>query len=476
MWGEGMKKNTGERGQVLVLIILAIVGIFGFAALAVDVGRVYSERRRAQNAADAAAYAAAFAATQGDNYRTAGKTSVKLNGYDDTDMGPNLDIETDVQIYNPPISGKYAVATETINPSEYFQVFITANVDQVFSQFVYNGPMEFTVEAVARSTGSRSFAGGASIVATCEDCCDALRFRGDSEIYVTDGNIISNSDPVGCDSGSRVDATTCIKVDDGSINLAGSLSQHANSNCEDEAGNELPGIVGDINENSDDLWAGNDPGMPGCESIPGMVKIEDGKDGKYNNVGTVPGHPLVLSPGIYPKGIKISGVNSVVSLSPGMYCLDEDLVVNSGSLVGEDVMFVMRKSSSININTSQPVTLSAPGKAAGEAEDPNDCIEDSSISAAFCWSGFLVYMPYSNKGTITFSGGNTTTYTGTIYAAGPTLHENDTKCKIVGNGEELGLKASLICYTIDVGGTGTIKIDYYDEINAQSPAILELSK
>ena len=44
-----------------VLIILAIVALFGFAALAVDIGRLYAERRRIQSAADAAALAAAVA-------------------------------------------------------------------------------------------------------------------------------------------------------------------------------------------------------------------------------------------------------------------------------------------------------------------------------------------------------------------------------------------------------------------------------
>ena len=57
-------KYSSERGQVLVLLVLALVGLLGFTALAIDGGMVYSDRRTAQNAADAAALAGAGAAAQ----------------------------------------------------------------------------------------------------------------------------------------------------------------------------------------------------------------------------------------------------------------------------------------------------------------------------------------------------------------------------------------------------------------------------
>ena len=41
-----------ERGQALVIIALAAVVLFGFAALSIDGSRVFSDRRHAQNAAD----------------------------------------------------------------------------------------------------------------------------------------------------------------------------------------------------------------------------------------------------------------------------------------------------------------------------------------------------------------------------------------------------------------------------------------
>ncbi|MBX6341832.1 MAG: pilus assembly protein, partial [Thermomicrobiaceae bacterium] len=45
------------RGQVMVMFALMVTILIGFTALAIDVSHLLSERRAAQNAADAAAMA-----------------------------------------------------------------------------------------------------------------------------------------------------------------------------------------------------------------------------------------------------------------------------------------------------------------------------------------------------------------------------------------------------------------------------------
>ena len=59
-----MKRS--EKGQVLVLVALAIIVLLGFAALAIDVGFMYSTRHELQRSADAGALAGASAFTTGD--------------------------------------------------------------------------------------------------------------------------------------------------------------------------------------------------------------------------------------------------------------------------------------------------------------------------------------------------------------------------------------------------------------------------
>jgi len=54
-----------ESGQVLVIVALALIAVTGMLALAVDGGNMYLQRRRAQNAADAAALGATFRLADG---------------------------------------------------------------------------------------------------------------------------------------------------------------------------------------------------------------------------------------------------------------------------------------------------------------------------------------------------------------------------------------------------------------------------
>src|SRR5262249_55727399 len=76
--------RTFERGQVLPLVVLALLGLAGFAALAVDGGNLYTEQRRAQAAADDAVMAAAYQAMYGYTGATlsnAAFTNATQNGY-----------------------------------------------------------------------------------------------------------------------------------------------------------------------------------------------------------------------------------------------------------------------------------------------------------------------------------------------------------------------------------------------------------
>jgi len=54
---ESMHAEHRERGQALVIVVFALIGLLIVAGLAIDGGMVFLERRRMQNAADAAALA-----------------------------------------------------------------------------------------------------------------------------------------------------------------------------------------------------------------------------------------------------------------------------------------------------------------------------------------------------------------------------------------------------------------------------------
>ena len=51
-----MNKKS-ESGQAIVLLALAVIGLVGFTALAIDGGMIYADRRQAQSASDASSLA-----------------------------------------------------------------------------------------------------------------------------------------------------------------------------------------------------------------------------------------------------------------------------------------------------------------------------------------------------------------------------------------------------------------------------------
>src|SRR5512136_48608 len=53
------EEHTTERGQTLVLVVIAFVVFIGVLALVLDGGNAYAAKRQAQNAADAGALAGA---------------------------------------------------------------------------------------------------------------------------------------------------------------------------------------------------------------------------------------------------------------------------------------------------------------------------------------------------------------------------------------------------------------------------------
>src|SRR5438067_8725282 len=54
-----IKLRKGKRAQSLVIVALSATALFGIIALGLDAGRLYSQRRDVQNAADAGALAGA---------------------------------------------------------------------------------------------------------------------------------------------------------------------------------------------------------------------------------------------------------------------------------------------------------------------------------------------------------------------------------------------------------------------------------
>ncbi len=141
------KKN--ERGQAIVLIALAMVGLIGFTALSVDGGTAYINNRQAQNAADSAALSAALTIIRNPDLSEEGirqaaeNMAINMaanNGYDISD--PAVTVTTN---WPPDDTSAYA------GNNEYVQVIIESQVETFFASVIGIDTTNSRVEAVARA-------------------------------------------------------------------------------------------------------------------------------------------------------------------------------------------------------------------------------------------------------------------------------------------------------------------------------------
>ncbi len=95
-----LKTLTDKRGQTLVIIALAMVAVVAMAAVALDGGHAFMQRRRMQNAADAGALAGARELASGgsDCQAVAGDYAVTRNGADQADIDCGVSVSNEVVV------------------------------------------------------------------------------------------------------------------------------------------------------------------------------------------------------------------------------------------------------------------------------------------------------------------------------------------------------------------------------------------
>lgn len=208
------KFSRNERGQALIIITFAIIGLIGLTGLTVDGGMAYSDRRHAQNAADSAALAAALAHVRETDPEDAALEISTTNGYDDNEVSNNVTVTTTTDL---PAD---ACPAGTLNNIE-ITVNIESHVATTFGVIVGIREMTNVVTATSRACGVyiAPIFGGNAIVScgnTDENYCS---FDGGSsgtaDWVIHGGGIASDScadskdgDSVTLDDGLCVSAVT----------------------------------------------------------------------------------------------------------------------------------------------------------------------------------------------------------------------------------------------------------------------------
>ncbi len=429
-----------ERGQAIVLVMLVFVGLLGAIGLAVDGGRLYSDRRSAQNAADNAALAGAFALCNSANVVNAAVASAAQNGY--TAAPPNVI----VSVSNPPTTGPNA------GDDEYVEVNIRAQSQLTFGRLVYSGTLQSSGRAVARCTsGGGPIGGGNGLIALNDAQQRVVDLSGSGCIRVIGGGIFVNSSH---SEAAYVDGgQTCgsgiprLKAD--TIDVVGGLWMPEwmwRWSDPTLAVNPYPPTTG-VPHMADPLATVPYPLVPSAAATPSPARcgtsgnffLTDGNLDLTNWVNCTHPNPIIVYPGLYDR-ICI-GSDTIAQMQPGLYYITGDsscggggsFVVNgSGRVTGSDVM-VFIADGGVHIGGSGQVTLAAPTSGS--------------------YAGMAIFLERENGADVRVDGAGQTLIRGTIYAA-------NSLVSMAGSGTNKTLNAQIIAWRYVVSGSGVITVDY----------------
>ncbi|WP_345306737.1 Tad domain-containing protein [Candidatus Villigracilis saccharophilus] len=429
------KTSKTERGQALIIITFAIIGLIGLVGLAVDGGMAYSDHRHAQNAADSAAYAAALAHVSDPTHSTditlAAKNIALNNGYDSDLVSNTVTITT-----TPSASGCPAATGPGVENLD-IRVEIESHINTTFATVVGIRQMTNRVFATARAcdmSGGGPFYAGSSVFATKLGNCGngqkdkALFIQGSSKLQVWGGDLGTAS------------------LDGNCIDFTGGEAQLKKA----ESGTECADVItaAPSSESSDADWSSL-KGQDGCgkkifnqtiAAPPADLGITCSSTAEPVSLGS-----STLKPGNWTGDFPPSGIST---LNPGVYCVTGDFKVNNNAkLTGNGVTIVL-KTGELKWNGGAEVKLSAP--TSGDTK------------------GLLIYMPPGNSSDLDVNGNSNAKITGTILA-------QDSNCYFAGSGQLQKQTLQFICYTWGMNGNGQAEIMYdsslfYGPLN--DPAII----
>jgi hypothetical protein len=428
-----MKKlmPSTQRGQALVMIALAAIGLFAFTALAIDGSAIFSDRRHAQNAADTGVLQAALTKVRGGDWETAGLARAESNGYDDNG------ITNDVLFYSPPIDGPYQ------GNDQYIQVKIRSDVKLFFARIIGRQKATNHVEAIARAAVPEvtTWYDGKALVSTMKGC----RSSGDPhDPFVVGGNgttIINNS-------GIFVNSTCDPAFEDnGNSNLV-TTSQGV---C--VVGGVQAGVNGVTPPPDDYCGSQIDPAKyqllnPVCAqegSITGSGGDYEAWPGYFNRTGNQ------TFPDKSPTG--------TLKLNKGIYCLENGFVLNGNWNITTDL-----DGDGQHDPESEGVLFFIPDGDVifnGGSELHLHAVSSLVDNFPERFLNYLIYIPPTNEANVTITGNNGSTFTGTILA--PSSH-----ITLDGSGNTFALDTQIIGYDNTITGSGYINITFNQANNGMT--------
>jgi len=448
-------KAKREKGQIIVILALAIVALIGITAVAADGSMVYNERREDQSIADSVAMAGAGNAAQSlkdetitekfcgypdgttaTNAALDGAYNFALNNYND-DSGAPLTLEKNVADTENGI----IVACDKDDIGRFYldvTVVITSSTDTFFRQVITTEELRTQVASTARVYPKQPFAWGNGLVTVSRECANkvgGMTYEGGSDVLVKNAGILSYS---------------CIKADANNIHV------------------EVTGEDRSISYTPSSLYGTSYVDCKGCDTAdmtpdpqpmsepPPLISLDPPECGTGSYLAAPSSG--TITPGNY-KSIKTSGD---LLMRPGLYCIQGNFENSKGNVTGERVTlyFIEEANVSLNNNCTNPskcnsLILSAP-----------DCeTADVECGVPPAERGLLMY--FAEPSSISVNGGSANIFEGTIYAPSSEVTLN-------GGSTTTTINTQIVASFIKVNGGALLEMNLEGAEMVQLPAQIDL--
>jgi Flp pilus assembly protein TadG len=488
-----MSHKKSEKGQALVFIALAAVGLFAFTALSVDGGMVFSDRRHAQNAADTAALAAALARVRASanppgnpdvQAKNAGEARAITNGYDNdanSTVAVHICNEPSIPVPCEGLPQWVYTTTDTVKAnkekSNYIQVTITSIVSTTFARIIGWTEVTNVVSAVSRAElgGPKPVFDGSALVALKPDGDKTIQNQGNITLDINNSGVFNNS------TGScafTAGGNSFINADTG-YTIANDGSHYCNNLNGQNNGNVL---------NSTMYQAGSQIAYPPDLDIPtptitcsGTGSKDDAKGevypGNFSSLNLTHGHYRFM-PGSYcfSGGLSIGGSAQVTAnyvdilISGGNFSvtstLNCDYILVHSAQNGQGIT-ITGNSDVICTNATFFATkgsISLEGNGANTFTAPTTGPHPE-------YKNLLIYMPFGNTSPLKITGNSLTEMTGSIIGI-------SSDVTLSGNSGSTGFHSSITGYTITILGNSNTTINYVpdEQFTVLDPSAIGLTK
>jgi hypothetical protein len=373
----------GKSGATAVVIGLSLPMLVGFMGLGVEVGLWYLEKRELQEAADSAAIAGsrefvANSATQAQ-MEAAAAAAANKSGF-----------ASATQVLNqPPASGLYAIGGSLEDPTAV-EVILTAPYSTYFVSLFGLDSVDIRARAVAVE-GAAEAETEACILALAEDepeICEngstGMVLQGSLTVETTECSVHSNDS---CGPSFDFNGNPTVNVD--CMTYSGGL----------EAG--VPAVEGDSNNLT----------LHGCGAPWYHEPIQDpyadavipanlGPCHANPNGTAIDANTTQFTPGYYCGSMPLqAGNNKTNILDPGVYFIEGDVLINGGTITGDDVILVLLDG---NFDFRGNGDLSLIGPTAEDIYDPANAAAFAPIlgqgdGVENPWDGLALYLNESSS-------------------------------------------------------------------------------